>query len=112
MPQSSKATVAWTASSPYGNFKHGITFDFNGTDANPVEVVESDVVYWIICHMLIDALPKTSLAEAAENIADVYRHHLTNSTVHSLAATKIHGALVGRFGAQRERSPMTFSDEM
>jgi hypothetical protein len=91
---------------------HEVTFDLSGTDANPVVLEEADVLYWVLCHVLIDALPKSSLAEAAENIADVYRDYLVKAKVATMVAPKIQGALVGRFGAQRDRVPMTFSDEV
>lgn len=103
------ANVTWNAGTSFGGLRHDLTFAY-GTNTQSLERLHEEVIYRVICHALLDALPAAALAEAAESIADIYRHYQAKTRPKELAK-RASTNFTGRLGTKVERPQVRFSEE-
>lgn len=84
---------------------HGVTFDFQGTSDEDVDLE----TLWkrLVCHLLIDLLPKRGVEEISAALVQAVDFH-TGREAHRLTAPTKVAAAVGRV---YEREPFVYSEE-
>jgi len=102
---------SWAHRTSTRQVTHGVTVSVAAGDPEALARIRAEVMLRVFCHQLIDALPEHMLANAAEDIADIYRSYLLRAnygTRHLMSAT---GSVPARFGATHVREPLSYSDE-
>jgi hypothetical protein len=109
-PTSPTTTVGWIHPTPHGHLRHELSLDVGGTESVPVEALQTEFLYRMLCYKLVDVLPREALREAVEDIADIFRLYLPRPG----QAKKLPPAiprLQGTLASPRPRKPLHFSTE-
>lgn len=101
-------TVSWVYSLPYGQSKHELFLD--QTQSVPIEALRAELLYRILCHVLVDRLPGEALQETVEDIVDILRFYLPSPSQVKQLPTAV-PRLQGRMTQAQPRKPLHFPAE-